>query len=228
MILGFSLGCMHRFVDSVLPDSADKRNKDCWLTWLRTNRYHIGRFNGIEIIMPAIDEKKFILSKENHAWLSDMTHISYHLTHCNTDTMNAISQLPFISTIICHVDNKKVLTDYFIKKYEKKILFENIEHRSSNFLLSDKICFDYAHACSISKEYLLTFWMAYQKQIKLMHLSRFDNKEKHSPLFLNKEKYVTDKFNHLKDIPVILEASCKNIGEMKQELEFVRGKLYDK
>lgn len=228
MILGFSLGCIHKFIDSVLPDSADKKNKDCWLTWLRSNRYHIGKFNCIEIIMPAADEKNFKLSKDNYTWLSDMAHISYHLTHCNNDTMNIIAQLPFISTIICHVDNKKVLTDSFIKKYEKKILFENIEHKSTQFFLSDKICFDYAHARSISQEYPLEFWMVYHKQIKQIHLSKWDKKEKHSPLFSNKEKYKNVKFFNFREHPIILEANFNNASEMKQELEFIRERLYDK
>lgn len=219
MIIGFSLGSCHKIADQI--KGIDLR--DSYLSWWRLLQKQIGYFNAIEITMTPEQEKNFILSPFNKEWLfQKMKYISYHLTQCTSDTEKVIRQLPFIDKFICHVDNKNILTDDFIKKYKHKILFENVEEKEIPFLKSDSVCFDIAHALSI-KDRALTYFKQYEKQIQQIHVSGYDPEKKHIPLH---HKPCFSPNISLRKYPLILEANFESIEEIKKELLFVKEKFY--
>lgn len=230
MIIGFSLGTIHKILNGEFGQEFffPTINKDNWITWYRTRQKGIGNFNAMEIVMLPKQEEYFKLSEENYHWLKNLKYISYHLTQCTEDTEKVLKQLPFISSIVCHVDEKNILTYDFLKKYLNKICFENIEGKDYPFFKGtsiDKICFDFAHAMSINNSYVNDFYKKYEKQIKQIHLSYHDPILKHIP-FHNKVHECfgfSIKIKH--NCPIIIESAFNNIEEMKKELQFIKERI---
>jgi hypothetical protein len=215
MQIGFSIGSCWKV--SGTPVAADN-----YITWWRNYQKEIGYFNALELVMTPEQEEHFQLSKENYKWLCGMKYLSYHLTQCHTDTMKVIKQLPFINKFICHIDKKRILTEDFIKKYWKSLLFENIEGHEYPFLNSDAVCFDIAHALSLPGR-AFEYFKKYERQIEQIHFSGYDPVKKHIPMHY-KDCF---RFNlNLKKYPIILEATFESIEEMKKELLFAKEIIY--
>ncbi len=213
MRIGFSIGSIHKFIR---PEDG--------IDWLRVNQREIGYFNILEIVIPPEKESGFQLSKENYKWLCGMKYLSYHLTQCTEDTEKSINQFPFIDFYICHINQKNILTEPFIKKYGRKILFENVEDHEYSFFKTDQICFDIAHALSYKKN-LNTFYNTYEKQIRQIHLSNYDPELKHIT-FHNNRCLGYDFDTSIRKYPIILEASFNSLEEMKNELLYIKRRVY--
>lgn len=227
MLIGFCLGCIHKFINQYLLPATDMfpANKNEWINFFRMNQKEIGDFNAIEIIMTPLEERWFSISKDNYSWLKSMKHISYHLTQCTKETENAIQQLPFISNIVCHVSKKSILTYDFLKKYLNKICFENIEGADYPFFKEEKICFDFAHAMSIDNSYVNNFYKVYNRQIIEIHLSIHDPELKHIPFHNKVSKCFKFSIPIKHNCPVIIESAFNNIEEMKKELQFIKERI---
>ena len=183
--------------------------------------------NAMELNYLSCNEKKFKISLENFEWLSNFNHISYHLTQWTQETENAISQLPFLDYLICHVDEKHILKN-MPTAYLNKVLFENIENHQSKFNHNEKICFDIAHCLSISLEEPENFYLTNKNNIRQIHISNHEDKLKHIPLYkapgwlLKKIKNIP-----IKNYPIIIESNFHNLQETKLELQYLKEKIYD-
>lgn len=195
------------------------------ITFFRS--YFGDEINAIELNLPSHKEKYFQLDAKNYSWLSDLNHISYHLTQYTEDTEKALSQLPFLNHLICHVDEKYILQN-IPTAYSHKILIENIEDHQSIFDKTEKICFDIAHCLSISLEEPEIFHNSHKKNIKQIHLSNHEDKLKHIPLYKAPDwLFNTIKSIPIKNYPIIIESNFNNLREAKLELKYLKGKIYD-
>jgi hypothetical protein len=213
--IGFALGCIWQFNDCGI-------NRNNWIDWYRNNESYIGKINALEITLIPEWEDEFKLSSINYKWLENLDYISYHIVRITKNTETVINQLPFVNKFILHIDEKQVLTPDFIDKYQDGILLENVEDKDIPFEYEDNICFDIAHAMSIDNNYANAFYNKYHKQIKQIHLSRYNKELKHLPIYNSETKidYINI-MRYIKDLPIIIEENFNNIEEMRDEFNFI-------
>ena len=214
MIIGFSIQTNWRFY----------KNDNEWISFWRINKSKIGDFNAIEIVVDPKQEKNFKLSAKNYEWLSTLKYISYHLVEFSNYTENVIKQLPFVSNFICHYDWQKIYDNKFFEQHEDKLLIENIENQAGDFKKTDKICFDIAHVLNDGVEVIDEFYTKHKNKIKELHISNYNNKIKHIPIY---NSGIDLNFDMLKEYPIILEGSFRDIQEMKKELNYIKGEIYE-
>lgn len=215
MWIGFSIGCCWKFI----PKSENRNDFISFWRVFQEREY----FNAIEICMTPEDEKHFKLSTENYEWLESLKHVSYHLTQWNEDTKRVIDQLPYINYFACHEDNSNILTEKFLNKYPHKLLIENTEDRVT--MPYNQMCLDYAHIQSTNFQSIDYFLEFCKTEIKEIHCSCYDPEKKHVPFFLHPEKFPDI---DISEYPVIIEANFENAEEAVKELNFLKGRIYDK
>lgn len=218
-IFGLSLGCIYKFIKD--------KNKIIDLYKEQFNN----KINAIELIFTKEELITFTFSDENIKWINNLKYKSLHLPSQYNSYFIALSFLKRnkldIDSFIVHIDLinniPKILQDINIS-----ILYENVDYKKYDFSNIKNICFDISHA--IAQNELFTFYEKNKKNIKQIHLSNTINNICHK-LFYNAQKI--DELLYMKLImkihnnPIILETICNNIKELKKEVEYIKGILYE-
>jgi hypothetical protein len=218
MIIGTSLGCSHKFIDS--------KNKNDVITLYRKN---LPEINAIEINISEDDCKYFEIDTMNKYWLKNLDYKSLHFLNTFESygkIFHAIHKNNIITeNFICHINNKKNIPSWIYNIYKHKILYENLETEKHNFEYIFNICFDTSHALKFGKKYFEKFVSENENNFKQIHLSNFD-KECHTLFHANKKGIENFKFIKsvldLKKYPIIVESVCNNEDELKRELNFIK------
>jgi hypothetical protein len=222
MTFGLSLGCVHTFFPC--------KNKDAVITLYREN--FKDEINAIELTMSEKDFKNFNLSQVNFEWLRNMKHISLHLLGPVPSYKKIMSMIKRnklrVNNFICHVYSKGTIPQFFKDEFGQFILIENIERDFSLFPDEFHICFDYSHAIKNGIEFATKFVNLNQYSIKQIHLSNTINNVCHRPFI--KEMYHFDIAKGVIDLhnyPIIVESVCNDIQELKEEVKFLKRRIYN-
>lgn len=215
MILGFSIGSLHNFIET--------KNRDDYITHLRqTNLY----FNAIELIFGL---ETFQLTKENIDWINSLDYTSLHV-------------VPFVNHALdFEIDNYIYHSNWITNNlfYKENTLIENPEIKESEYyfdqLTNDfNICCDISHALAFGMDYLKEFVIKYHDKIRQFHLSDFDSKH-HVPFHFNTAYYTVDRLFRIKEIldkydllklPFIIECNFENELDLIKEFNYVKRVLW--
>ncbi len=231
MILGLSIGCAYKFVNS--------KNRDNILTLYREN--FSDNINAIEFVISENDLKNFKISKINYDWLKELKYVSFHLLTSHDSYLKIFKCIKNnklkIDNFICHIDQINNIPEFFKTAFKNKIIFENIDSAKLNYEDCFDMCFDTSHALKFGKKYLIDLFNEKKEQIKQIHLSNHKKMNEYGhDLFINNSifpEYEKNKNNNIeiikklniKKYPIIVENICNNLTELKQEIKFIKENL---
>jgi hypothetical protein len=220
MIFGLSLGSIHKLIQN--------DNKNEAITFIRKTLKN--KVNAIEILISKNNLKDFKLSNENYEWLSKLPHLSFHLTGDFDIDYEIIKLLPAFNNIVCHINNKNKIPEWFKNQFFDEIYYENINDTvtDNNFTDITDICFDVCHALKFGLGFFIEFVIKNISYFKEIHLSNYISKNYYHTGFYKKSpelfRYIKSFFDMTK-YPIIVESIFESEKEMKAEINFLLKEL---
>jgi hypothetical protein len=228
MLLGFSDGVMHKkFINKL------DRYKTCYL-----DKYF---FNSIE--MHCVDESimDFIINDLNKKLYSKFKYISLHTPSFYKENEKNIVLLKKIKQIYKKFDIKNIVIhpnqitnwDILDNFLDLPLSIENMDSDKHNFTnINDfteiiykknlKITLDLNHIYDNDKSLKLAeaFQNKFKKEIVEYHVSGYNKKDKHVPIFKTKQVEIL-KTLKFKNLPVIIESDFNNFLSIRKEYNFI-------
>jgi len=237
MILGFSTGAIFREVPSISNEIVNIcRKLGC---------------NAIELNTARVEEvdlfDNFIKSGET---LSDFEYISMHspgikiVYKNNPKTIELLKKLEkAYKHFNCQylVVHPSLIEDWSIfNRFSFNLAVENMSKDSQSFFLPEQL----KKVFALNKKYSMTFdikhafesnlegdklpqeiYDNFKDKIVEIHLSGFDphvKKHEHKPLVETNQPEIVNFLKNKLDIPIIIESDCKDIKQMKIELNYIK------
>jgi hypothetical protein len=217
MIFGLSMGCAHKF--GLLSDDIITLYRDCFAD----------KINAVEFVISENEIEKFKLTDDNKEWLKSLKYLSFHLLTEISSYLKIHDWLRQndikINYFVKHPDEMSV-PDNFKKLYESQIIYENLE--TAIFPCHNKICFDISHALKINSLHMEHFYKLNFSSIKQIHLSNTIKGQCHQLFHDDLSNNFSEIYllKGITTIPIILENSCDNLDQLKNEVDFIYNNIY--
>jgi hypothetical protein len=231
MRIGFANGDFHRMQTELMERFTDKS----------MNLFRLKDVAAMELHCYNEALIDYLIHIENFD-LSQFVYVSLHmpdLPYTNDDAsrnillkLKVLVERSKIQNIVFHTD-KIQNWDVFDDFKELPISIENMdEHKSFGKTVAEvksildkkdfKLTLDLQH-CFVNDQSLqnaLDFQTQFKDRIAEYHISGFDEKFLHYPLFKTKQKEIIRSLKYF-DKPIIIESTFDKIGEQKKELDYI-------
>ncbi len=235
MIIGFSCGVFHQ-----LQNNSNERFSEGLM-----QRFHNANANAVELMCHTVEHFTY-LSNGSHTHIDQFEHISMHapaiaydddvMSHEILQKMEMLCKKFSIKYIVFHPDAVKNWN--VIAQYQKiPVAIENMDERKRSFRNVDDIknilgkysfglvidlqhCFANDQTMQLSRD----LHGAFLERIVGYHISGYDAKLLHIPLFQTKQDMIIRELK-CADVPIIIESSFKGYGDEVEEKQYIMDRL---
>lgn len=234
MIIGFACGDLYRVNTSYFERFDNNFIKYFSLPWAKAIELHCLDESMVDFLL-----KDTILDLSYFSFISLHTPDLYYWNNQETSRIflkfQRLQEKYNISNFVFHTD--KVLNWDFAFQYPKlpisientddrKDFWRNIEdidsvlsHYNFGLTLDLQHCFVNDRTMSLA----LDFQEKFKERIVEYHISWYEEKFNHYPLFKTRQDEIITSLQYL-DKPIIIESTFDKIGEQEEELEYIKGK----